>query len=143
MSFQGPELVQSHLKPPRVVLQVCPQLSDGHTSTQRLFKWKKLSSPKCQLCGEHQSLAHVLNSCQKALKLRRYSSRYDNILQVIMDFASCLLPEEMHITADLPGMFYSFPQNIATADLQPDIVIWDSQVYLVELTVPFGQTLMM
>jgi hypothetical protein len=60
-----------------------------------------------------------------------------------MDFASCLLPEEMHITADLPGMFYSFPQNIATADLQPDIVIWDSQVYLVELTVPFGQTLMM
>ena len=31
-----------------------------------LFRCKKLSSPRCQLCGEVQSLAHILNSCQKA-----------------------------------------------------------------------------
>ena len=55
-----------------------------------------------------------------------------------MDFARRLLPEWMHITADLPGMQYTFPQDITTTDLRPDIVIWDSQViYLVELTVPF------
>ena len=40
-----------------------------------LYKWKKLSSPRCQLCGEHQFLAHVLNSCQKALDLRRYTTK--------------------------------------------------------------------
>ena len=44
----------------------------------------------------------------------------------------------MHITPDLPVMHYSFPQDITTTDLPPDIIIWDSQViYLVELTVPF------
>ena len=32
-----------------------------------LCRWKKLSSPQCQLCGETQSLAHILNSCQKPL----------------------------------------------------------------------------
>ena len=122
-----------------MALQVClNSVTDTLPHNANLFKWKKLSSSKCQLCGEHQSLAHVLNACQKALSLRRYSARHDDVLQVITDFASRLLPEGMHITADLPGMHYSFPQDITTTDLRPDIIIWDSQViYLVELTVPF------
>ena len=92
-------------------------VTDTLPHNANLFKWKKLSSSKCQLCGEHQSLAHVLNAWQKALSLRRYSARHDDVLQVIMDFASRLLPEGMHITADLPGMHYSFPQDITTTDL--------------------------
>ena len=113
-------------------------VTDTLPHNANLFKWKKLSSSKCQLCGEHQSLAHVLNACQKALALRRYSARHDDVLQVITNFARRLLPEGMHIIADLPGMQYAFPQDIATTDLRPDIVIWDSHViYLVELTVPF------
>ena len=51
-----------------------------------LFKWKKLSSPQCQLCEETQSLAHVLNSCQKALVLGRYSTRHDDVHKVVFDF---------------------------------------------------------
>ena len=57
-----------------------------------LYKWKKLSSPRCQLCGEHQFLAHVLNSCQKALDLRRYTIRHDDVLAVIFDFCKHHLP---------------------------------------------------
>ena len=102
-----------------------------------LYKWKKLSSPSYQLCGQHQYLPHVLNSCQKALSLGRYSARHDDVLAVIFDFCKSHLPSEMHITADLPGQ-YNFPQNIATIDLHPDIVIWSTTtIHLVELTVPF------
>ena len=102
-----------------------------------LYKWKKLSSPSCQLCGQHQYLPHVLNSCQKALGLGRYSARHDTVLAVIFDFCKSHLPSEMHITADLPGQ-YNFPQDIATTDQRPDIVIWSTTTFhLVELTVPF------
>ena len=103
-----------------------------------LSKWKKLSSPQCQLCGEAQSLAHVLNSCQKALALGRYSTRYDDVLKVIFDFLQRHMTAEFQITADLPGQQYTFPQDIAPTDLRPDIVMWSmSAIYLVELTVPF------
>ena len=63
----------------------------------------------------NQSLAHVLNVCQKAPSLHRYSARHHVVLQVIMNFASQLLPEGMHITAGLlPGMQNSFTQDITT-----------------------------
>jgi hypothetical protein len=103
-----------------------------------LYRWKKLSSPKCQLCGETQSLAHVLNSCQKALELRRFTIRHDDILGVIFNFISHHMPYGMKATVDLPDHVYTFPQNIAPTDLRPDIVIWNSQsIYLIELSVPF------
>ena len=57
-------------------------VTDTLPHNANLYKWKKLSSPRCQLCGEHQFLAHVLNSCQKALDLRRYTIRYDDVLAV-------------------------------------------------------------
>ena len=44
-------------------------VTDTLPHNANLVKWKKLSSSKCQLCEEHQSLAYVLNSCQKALHL--------------------------------------------------------------------------
>ena len=103
-----------------------------------LCKWKKLSSPHCQLCGETQSLAHILNSCQKALALGRYSIRHDGVLKVIVDFLQHHMAAGFQITADLPGQQYTFPQDIAPTDLRPDIVMWStSAIYLVELTVPF------
>ena len=125
--------------------QICPEwcfkfalnaVTDTLPHNAKLYKWKKLSSPRCQLCGEHQFLAHVLNSCQKALDLRRYTIRHDDVLAVIFDFCKCHLPPGLQITADLPGQ-YNFPQDIATTDQHPDIVIWSATTILVELTVPF------
>ena len=80
-----------------------------------LCKWMKLSSSLCQLCGEYQSLAHILNSCQKTLALRRYTSRLDDVPAVIFDCCNRHLSPEMQITADLPGQ-YNFPLDIATTD---------------------------
>ena len=112
-------------------------VTDTLPHNANLHKWKKLSSLGCQLCGQHQSLAHVLNSCQKALGLGRYTARHDDVLAVIFDFCKSHLPSEMNITADLPGK-YNFPQDIATTDQRPDIVIWSTTtIHLVELTVLF------
>ena len=113
-------------------------VTDTLPHNANLFRWKKLSSPRCQLCGEVQSLAHVLNSCQKALSLRRYTTRHDDVLKVIFDFSKRNLTSGMQVIADLPGQQYTFPQDIAPTDLRPDMVIWGtSAIYLVELTVPF------
>ena len=102
-----------------------------------LYKWKKLSSPQCQLCGKHQYLSHVLNSCQKFLDLGRYTTRHDDVLSVIYNFCKSQLPPGIQITADLPG-HYNFPQDIAITDQRPDIVIWNTTtIHLLELTIPF------
>lgn len=42
------------------------------------------------------------------------------------------------VTVDLPGEQYCFPQDAATTDSRPDIVIWNDQtIVLIELTIPF------
>ena len=111
-------------------------VTDTLPHNANLYKWKKLSSPRCQLCGEHQFLAHVLNSCQKAIDLRCYTIRHDDVLAVIFDFCKRHLPLGLQITADLPGQ-YNFPQDIATTDQCPDIVIWSAtNTHPVVLTVP-------
>ena len=113
-------------------------IMDTLSPNSNLCRWKKLSSPRCQLCGEIQSLTQVINSCQKALDLRRYTTRHDDVLKVIFDFSKRNLASGLQITADLHGQQYTFPQNIAPTDLRPDIVIWSTSAsHLVELMVPF------
>ena len=103
-----------------------------------LFRWKKLSSPKCQLCGQDQSLSHVLNSCKTALELRRFNTRHDDVLRAVYDFSKCHLPSGMRIIADLPNLSFCFPQDIALTDQRPDMVIWSSSTMcLIELTIPY------
>ena len=41
----------------------------------------KKNSPACTLCGENQSLLHVLNNCSSAMNLRHYNCRHDLVLQ--------------------------------------------------------------
>ena len=77
-------------------------VTDTPPQYANLCRWKKLSSPWCQLCGEDQSLAHILNSCWKALNLRRYTTRHDDVLKVdIFDFSKHSLTSAMRIIADL------------------------------------------
>ena len=113
-------------------------VTDTLPHNSNLCRWKKLPSPQCQLCGGYQSLAHILNSCPKALDLRRYTTRHNSVLKTIVYFIRSHLPDGMRVTADLPEEEYNFPQDVASTDLRPDIVIWDSQViHIIELTVPF------
>ena len=99
---------------------------------------RKLPSPSYPLCGQDQSLLHILNHCPVALRERRYNKRHDAVLACITTFLTDNLPESSALIAYLPGAGYSFPSSVALTDERPDIVMWDSsKVHLVELTVSF------
>lgn len=92
----------------------------------------------CKLCGQKQTLLHVLNHCQKALQLRRFNERHDRVLHVIANFLMEHYPESFRLIADLPNHTYHFPSAIASTDLRVDLVLWSEalkKVTLVELTV--------
>ena len=87
------------------------------------------------------------NNCPRALSLRRYNERHDQVLlhdQVLEEITSFFeenLPPEYNVLADLPRFQpYVFPPSIAATDERPDIVMWSNQtkeVWIVELTVCF------
>ena len=103
-----------------------------------LHLWRKKESDSCPLCGERQSLIHVLNCCRVARDLRRYNVRHDAVLKVIADTVKEHLPPSHELTVDLNH--YKFPIHISPTDLRPDIVLWsdsEKQLILAELTVSF------
>ena len=88
-----------------------------------LALWKGHPS-ECKLCGETQTLLHVLCSCPVALQLRRFNVRHDQVLRVIFNFLTEHLPPAHSIIADLHDEpLFTFPPHIASTDLRPDIVI--------------------
>ena len=103
-----------------------------------LALWRGLNDG-CRLCGKRQTLSHVLNHCEVALKLRRYNRRHDIILSIMTSFFSSNLQSSYKITADLDAS-YHFPSHITSTDLRPDIVMWSDlrrTVLIVELTICF------
>ena len=103
-----------------------------------LCLWKKRDSDSCLLCGERQTLIHVLNTCKVARDGKRFNSRHDAILEEIVTCISTYMPSTAQLTADLNC--YNFPQHIVATDLRPDIVWWDNvskKLRVVELTICF------
>ena len=104
-----------------------------------LHLWKKKKSAACPLCGEHQTLIHVLNCCSVARDLRRYNSRHDGVLRVVLDTIKPRLKPTTQVSADIDDN-YIFPTHIVPTDLRPDIVWWnevDKTLVMVELTIAF------
>ena len=99
-------------------------VTDTLPHNANLHLWGKRPSAICQLCTERQTLHHVLNHCSTALEKRRYNSRYDDVLAAIYAFAINHLKPEHQATVDLPGKGYSFPQQVATTNNRPNLVIW-------------------
>ena len=107
-----------------------------HSSNLNL--WGKMPSPGCQLCQERQMLHHILNHGSVALQRHQYNKRHDDIHMSLYSFVSNHLPPGHRVTADLPDQCYSFPQDVATTDSRPDMVVWsDQSITLIELTSPF------
>ena len=103
-----------------------------------LALWKKRMNDACTLCGERQTLIHVLNTCAVARDNQRFNGRHHSLLREIVAIIMIYLPSNAHLTCDLGE--YSFPQHIVATDLHPDIVWWDDtarSMNVVELTVPF------
>ena len=55
---------------------------DTLTHNANFSLWKGHPS-ECKLCGERQTLLHVLCNCPVALQLRRYNVRHDKVLKDI------------------------------------------------------------
>ena len=102
-----------------------------------LHLWKKESS-SCPLCGEKQSLIHVLNACSVARDRRRYNVRHDSVLKEVVTTIQEFLPPTYELTADTGS--YRCPQHIVPTDLRPDIVWWNNKDHVLciaELTIAF------
>ena len=98
--------------------------------------WKKRDSPTCPLCGQRQSLLHILNNCRVARDLRHYNHRHNVVLREIVKFVQPKLPPATNLAADINE--YAFHTHIVPTDLRPDIVWWDDQqrsLVLGELTI--------
>ena len=103
-----------------------------------LCLWRKCSSDSCPLCGERQTLVHVLNSCKQTLKTRRYNRCHDAVLTKIRAVLATYTSPPTSLSTDLGS--YHFPQHIVSTDLRPDVVWWDDtrkKMCLVELTICF------
>ena len=112
--------------------------TDTLPHNSNLAKWNKgIHSNTCKLCGKNQSLLHVLNNCEVALKCRRYNRRHDQVLGVIVAMTQSYLPDTYQLTADLTTS-YNFPHHIVATNLRPDLVVWSDvkkRLYIVELTI--------
>ena len=104
-----------------------------------LYLWKKHKDSSCPLCGERQTLIHVLNACGGAARnARRFNTCHDAVLEEIISLLSAYTEPPAKLSADLDN--YNFPHHIVPTDLCPDIVWWDDQlrrIVIAELTISF------
>ena len=72
-----------------------------HNANLAIWRRSEGLSSNCKLCGERQTLVHVLNHCQMALDLRRYNARHDAVLEVIDQF---VIEGELNLKYILPSI---------------------------------------
>ena len=99
---------------------------------------RKHHSSACPLCGEKQTLIHILNTCRVAREERRFNPLHNTILSLIVDLLSANTSSTAQLSSDLGS--YAFPQHVVATHLCPDIVWWDNiakKIFLIELTVCF------
>ena len=74
---------------------------------KNLKTWGKRNHTKCQLCGNHETLLHVLNNCSTSLNRGRYTWRHNSILQHTVTTMKGLIGSENNditISAILPAL---------------------------------------
>jgi hypothetical protein len=119
-------------------------IADTLPTNSNLRRWKIKTSDKCSLCGNKETLHHILNHCKTMLDQGRYTWRHDSILSFnTKTFRETINKPDYHITADLPGEHCgasTIPADILVTKQKPDIVIINRQqksITLFELSVPF------
>ena len=61
---------------------------------------------QCPFCKEKQTISRVLNSCSKALNLRRYTDRHDVVLSHVVDQLTLKLPQICLILPTISQIIY-------------------------------------
>lgn len=108
-----------------------------------LKRWNKGHSDKCKLCGNIETTAHVLSSCQTALVQGRFTFRHDSVLSYIVRNID---KEKFKVLADLDGFRTAaggtVPPNVLVTSERPDLVVVDKEtgeLAMFELTIPHEQ----
>ncbi|NCF47118.1 MAG: hypothetical protein GWP24_06070 [Alphaproteobacteria bacterium] len=109
-----------------------------------LKRWGKRVNDRCCLCGNIQTLLHVLSNCSVALDQGRYTWRHNSVLRTIIDMIRPSLGPDCVLFSDLAGLQGpnggTIPPDVLVTNLKPDIFIRDiasSRVCIFELTCPW------
>ena len=111
-----------------------------------LKRMHKRTSTSCPLCGNHQTLHHILNFCSVSLQQGCYTWRHNSILNHLFQSPSSPYSSVTPcptILADLPDCPLptgsTIPPNVLCTSLRPDLVILfpSRKIIILELTVPF------
>ena len=100
-----------------------------------LFRWKKSSNALCPLCNFSQTNKHVLSNCGSIAALKRYTTRHNKILSIILEKIKSLANTDVSIYADLEGNGFR-PLSYLFKSLRPDVaLLHDDTIEILELTV--------
>ncbi len=107
-----------------------------------LRRWGKVLSESCDLCGNRETLGHVLSGCPVALEQNRYTWRHDSILNQIAQYmkTNCDPESDTDIYCDAGGRAWTIPPDVLITSDRPDLVILSRKsktISIFELTVPF------
>eukprot|EP00744_Colponema_vietnamica_P001229 GILI01002063.1.p1 GENE.GILI01002063.1~~GILI01002063.1.p1 ORF type:complete len:653 (+),score=62.22 GILI01002063.1:377-2335(+) len=110
------------------------------------LRWD-LQQKMCPLCkNKQQDLYHILNGCQKALELGRYTYRHNKVLRLIVERLKLAHADKPHLLyADLDGWRAEFPTKIPEelkGTYKPDILLEVNvdngiELVIIELSCPF------
>ncbi len=127
---------------PRGILQFAVNSTiDTLATNANLKRWGKRTNAKCDLCGQRETLHHVLNNCQYMLD--RYAWRHNSILHYIYGHFTVQCSQQVSIYMDIPGLhdgISTIPADILVTNLKPDLIIVnrpEKTITLFELSVPF------
>jgi hypothetical protein len=117
---------------------------DTLPTKNNLSRWGKSCNSKCSLCGNKETLQHVLNNCKTMLDQGRYTWRHNSVLRKIMDALKDIKDQSWKIYCDLSGATKTagttIPPEILPTQQRPDLVLINaasSSIIIVELSVPF------
>lgn len=105
-----------------------------------LRRWGKVISQSCDLCGNPETIAHVLSGCKTMLDQGRYTWRHDSVLNKIVEFVNNTEAKHILVNSDLGDKPWTIPPDILATSDRPDLVVLDLTnkcVSILELTVPY------
>ena len=118
--------------------------SDTLNHNSNLVRWGKRTNDRCPVCGNKETLQHVLNMCSVYLEQGRFTWRHNNILQYIWSaIKEGLEAKEVEHSskADLDDHRGStVPVEYAVTSLKPDICVLlttNAKLIIIELSVSF------
>jgi hypothetical protein len=109
-----------------------------------LARWGKVLSKSCDLCGNYETMNHVLSGCPTALNQGRFTWRHDSVLARIATFITSEDSSDLEIYSDAGGRAWTIPPDILPTFNRPDLVTIsrsNKRISIFELTVPYERNI--